>query len=148
MLDALRQLLSQLNQQEYPNERCDSDQLQLSAAALLIQVSGADLHESGEEQAVIYERLSKLFGLDEDETRLLYMEAQRSADTATSLHQFTRCIKSLDYQKRYDFILALWKVAYADGYLNPHEEALIRKISDLVYVNHTDFIQAKLAITG
>lgn len=148
MLAALRQLLSQMSEQSPDTSTDLESQLQLSAAVLLIQVSSADMNESGEEQAVIFERLSKLFDLNDDETRLLYMQAQKSADDATSIYQFTSRIKALDYQKRYDFIQALWKVAYADLYLDPNEEALIRKISDLVYLEHTDFIQSKLAVTG
>jgi uncharacterized tellurite resistance protein B-like protein len=37
----------------------------------------------------------------------------------------------------------LWQVAYADGSLDPYEEALVRKIADLIYVPHREFIQAK-----
>ena len=37
----------------------------------------------------------------------------------------------------------LWRVAYADGCLDPYEEALVRKIADLIYVPHRDFIRTK-----
>ena len=37
----------------------------------------------------------------------------------------------------------LWAVAYADNHLDPYEELMVRKISDLIYVSHSDFINAK-----
>ena len=36
------------------------------------------------------------------------------------------------------------RVAYADGRIHEYEEYLIRKVSDLIYVTHSDFIQAKI----
>ena len=38
----------------------------------------------------------------------------------------------------------LWAIAFADKHLDKYEEYLIRKISDLLYVSHSDFIQQKL----
>jgi len=40
----------------------------------------------------------------------------------------------------------MWQVAYADGHLDEMEEALIRKVATLIYVNHSDFIRTKLAV--
>ena len=40
----------------------------------------------------------------------------------------------------------MWQVAYADGHLDHYEEHLIRRVADLLYVEHRDFIQAKLAV--
>jgi uncharacterized tellurite resistance protein B-like protein len=38
----------------------------------------------------------------------------------------------------------LWKVSSADGHIDAHEEHLVRKVADLLYVPHARFIQAKL----
>ena len=40
----------------------------------------------------------------------------------------------------------MWQVAYADNVLDPIEEAIIRKVAELLYVNHSDFIRAKLSV--
>jgi uncharacterized tellurite resistance protein B-like protein len=37
----------------------------------------------------------------------------------------------------------LWKVSCADGKIDAHEEHLVRKVADLLYVPHARFIQAK-----
>jgi uncharacterized tellurite resistance protein B-like protein len=39
----------------------------------------------------------------------------------------------------------MWRVAFSDQKLDKYEEALIRKVADLIYVSHQDFIKTKLA---
>ena len=41
-------------------------------------------------------------------------------------------------------IKSLWNVAFADGKLDKYEEHLIRKISDLIHISHSDFINQKI----
>ena len=38
----------------------------------------------------------------------------------------------------------MWRVALADDALSHYEEHLIRKVSELLYVTHNDFMVAKL----
>lgn len=40
----------------------------------------------------------------------------------------------------------LWQVALADGELANIEEHIIRKIADLLHLNHTEYIQTKLRV--
>jgi uncharacterized tellurite resistance protein B-like protein len=37
----------------------------------------------------------------------------------------------------------LWRVAYADGVLDPHEDQLIRQIAGLIYVSDHDRMLAR-----
>ena len=41
---------------------------------------------------------------------------------------------------------ALWEVAAEDGNIDKYEEHVIRKISELIYLPHKDFIRAKLMV--
>ena len=38
----------------------------------------------------------------------------------------------------------LWSVVYADGKVNMHEEYLMRKLSYLLNMDHSDMIDAKI----
>jgi len=38
----------------------------------------------------------------------------------------------------------MWAVAYANGNLDKYEEHLIRRVAELTYVAHEDYIRAKL----
>lgn len=37
----------------------------------------------------------------------------------------------------------MWELAYADTELEKYEEYIIRKVADLIYVSHSEFIRAK-----
>jgi uncharacterized tellurite resistance protein B-like protein len=37
----------------------------------------------------------------------------------------------------------MWELAYADAELDKYEEYVIRKVADLIYVSHSEFIRAK-----
>ena len=62
-----------------------------------------------------------------------------------SLYDWTSSInESYDYEQKKDLIKLLWDVAYADGRIDKYEDYTIRKISELLYVKHSDFIRMKL----
>jgi len=40
----------------------------------------------------------------------------------------------------------LWEIAFVDGNVDKHEEHMVRKIAGLIFVEHKDFIDAKLRV--
>jgi uncharacterized tellurite resistance protein B-like protein len=42
----------------------------------------------------------------------------------------------------------LWQVAFADGRLDAHEQHFMRKIADLLYIPHADYVAAKQRARG
>ena len=67
-------------------------------------------------------------------------------EDSTSLYEFTRDINdNFDAAERVRLIESMWKIAYADGNIDKYEEHIIRKVSNLIYVAHSDFIKAKLS---
>ena len=42
----------------------------------------------------------------------------------------------------------MWGIAFADGELHHYEEAVIRRLADLLYVPHRDFILTKHEVSG
>jgi uncharacterized tellurite resistance protein B-like protein len=54
--------------------------------------------------------------------------------------------KGCSYKQKVRVIEHLWGVAFADSILDKHEEYMVRKIADLIYVSHKDFIDAKLRV--
>jgi uncharacterized tellurite resistance protein B-like protein len=70
--------------------------------------------------------------------------AEEEVDHVVSLHDFTRSINdSLSREDRVKIVELLWRVAFADAVLDKYEEYFIRKIADLLYVSHKDYIQSK-----
>ena len=91
--------------------------------------------------------LQNKFDLPEDTLEELFDLAQQEADDATSLYQFTSLInEAYEYPAKITLIQNMWEVAFADGNLDRYEEHLIRKVAELLYVSHSDFIKTKLAV--
>jgi uncharacterized tellurite resistance protein B-like protein len=71
--------------------------------------------------------------------------SKKNIDDSNSLYDFTRDINdNLDSEERIKLIESMWKIAYADGNIDKYEEHIIRKVSNLIYVAHSDFIKAKI----
>ena len=88
--------------------------------------------------------LERKFSLSNDELTELISLAKSEADHATSLHQFTQLInQNCSTEEKFNLMKAMWEMAYADGNLDKYEDYIIRKVADLIYVPHSEFIRAK-----
>jgi uncharacterized tellurite resistance protein B-like protein len=120
--------------------------LRLAVALLLLDVARADMKDTPEERRVARQLLERFFPVSQDQAQALVETAQREAEQATSLYPFTSLInRECDLEERTRIVGMLWQVSCADGKIDAHEEHLVRKVADLLYVPHARFIQAKLA---
>ncbi|AYF19766.1 TerB family tellurite resistance protein [Vibrio parahaemolyticus] len=116
----------------------------MAIACLLCEVSGADHLIDEKEESTKRSLLMKLLELNEQESEQLLAQAKEKTQDATSLYDFTSQLRELTQETRYNLIKSMWEVAYADGQIDPLEDAVIRKTAELLYVDHSDFIRAKL----
>lgn len=129
------------------DEAVGQDRLQLATAALLVEMSRADGKVEVDEQAAIARALRKAFEIDDDKTAELIRLAESEIADATCYHQFTSLInKNFSKQQKVQVVEMLWEVAYADAEMEKYEEHLLRRLSDLIYVPHAEFIKAKLRV--
>lgn len=120
--------------------------LEQVCALLLMEVSNADFEQSELEKEKIQQELRSLFSLSDDELAKLYEYSKEASADTTSVHPFTSILNdSYDYDQKVNLLKLMWKVAYADNTLDKYEEALIRKVADLLYITHSDFIKVKHA---
>ena len=134
---------------EKESEESQRQRMQLAAAALLIETARADFSQDATEQAALEELLSSSLQLDKRKVHELMILAENRADEATSLYEFTRVINDhYSAAQKLQLISAMWVVAYADGNLDKYEEHLIRRVAELTYVPHRDYIKSKLASVG
>ena len=74
-------------------------------------------------------------------------DGQKQSEHAVDLIQFTSVINdTFELEQRVKILKSLWQVALADGNIDKYEEYIIRKISDLLYIPHSQYIQAKLTV--
>ena len=85
-----------------------------------------------------------MFGLDLDQLETLLALADQEVRQSSGYYQFTSLInKGCNVEQKVRIIENMWVVAMADGHLDAHEEHLMRKIADLLYVGHADYVAAK-----
>ncbi len=132
-------------EEESPEQRLH--QTNLASAALLIEVMNSDHQIDEREFAAILEVLQNSLDVTEAELEELAQLAREQAHAATSLYEFTRLINdNFDYDKKCELIENMWRIAFSDDQLDKYEEHLIRRVSELVYVSHSDFIRTKLKV--
>ena len=120
--------------------------IEVATAALLAEIVRLDGEtKPGERDAALRAVRSK-FGLAVDEAQTLIDLAEQEMREANDYYQFTSVInKRFTQPQKIRVIELLWEVAYADQAATPIEEHVIRKLADLLYVDHRDYITAKLA---
>jgi len=117
----------------------------LAVAELLLEMTRADYAADASEVAMVRELLRRAYALQEDELDALLKEAGEHLTRSISLYDTVATINAaLGAEERRNLVGMLWRVAYADGRLDKYEEALLRKLSDLLFVSHADFIKEKL----
>ena len=143
MLASFKSFFSELLQTD--SEIIDTlDSKQLAAAALMIEVATIDENFDDTETRALTTELRRQFELDEDTLQQLVDRARAERNDSTSLYQFTRLVNdAFSQEEKCQLLLGMWRVAFADGSLDKYEEHIIRRISELIYVPHTDFIRTK-----
>ncbi|PPD03157.1 MAG: hypothetical protein CTY29_10570 [Methylobacter sp.] len=124
--------------------KLSEEQLKIASAVLFLEMMNIDNAAREPEQAMIASILQENFSLSGEQIRMLLDSAENSRQQATDYFQFTSLInKAYSLEQKIQLIESLWKIAFIDGVLDMHEEYLVRKIADLLYVPHADFIKAK-----
>lgn len=125
-------------------EEPQDEMLQRAAAVLLCEIMHADHEVDAAEQATILQAMQSLLGMTEEDAESLYNEVDVLMKDALSMQQFTSLINEhYAEEKKLELLQWLWRVVYADGRMDAHEEHLLRRISDLLYIRHADFIRIR-----
>ena len=119
----------------------------LTLAALLCEIVRADYDTTKEELVALRTMLTARYRLSEGDVEELMTLAQAEVDDAVDHYQFVSLIKEhYNYDQRRELVAQMWQLAWADGSVDPLEEHRIRRLADLLYVSHSDFIRTKLQV--
>lgn len=120
--------------------------INLACAVLLVEIMKADYELQTEELLNLKQQLQRLFSLGEEESQALLEQAEQASAQTVDLFQYTDVINQhWKAEQKFKLIQGLWQLAFSDSLLDKYEEYMIRKISDLLYVSHSEFIRAKLS---
>lgn len=147
MIERFKQFFEKHLSPPVGDEAVDQHRLHLATAALLVEMSRADGEVKKDEQAAVARAMRKAFDIGEAKTAELIQLAELEIADATCYHQFTSLInKNFSKQQKAQVVEMLWEVAYADAEMEKYEEHLLRRLADLLYVPHAEFIQSKLRV--
>ena len=118
----------------------------LATAMLLMEVAWADHDVAPAEREHMTTAVRRLYALDAAEAEAVIAQAQRAHGAATSVQPFTHALnQQLSREERCAVLLELWRVAFADAAIDKYEDYHVRRIADLLYLSHDEFIAAKHA---
>lgn len=141
MLNALLDLFKK------PQTKHSEHSLALASAALLVEIMRADHEIDESEKVALINALQSSLKLTLEEAEELMQDAMQLTDAANDLHQFTKIIHAQsNNQQKFELMCNLWRVAYASDGIDKYEEHMIRRISELLYIPHAEFIRAKLLV--
>lgn len=141
MIESLKKLFSA---PEATQQKPDDHQLALAATALMVQLAQVDRDQDERELRAIVDSAVKVHNMNREEAESLLNSALDQAEEATSLYEFTGQINdALDQDAKQALLVSIWHVALADERVDKYEEHLIRRIADLLHLNHREFIEAR-----
>lgn len=112
------------------------DELELAVAALLIEAGRMDDQFDTAERATIERLLQDRFDLPHNAVQSLMEAAEEAVRQSTQFFPFTReIVQRISHEDRAHILEMMWEVAYADGVLDPQEDALLRRIAGLIHVS-------------
>ncbi|WP_048308238.1 TerB family tellurite resistance protein [Halomonas sp. PR-M31] len=121
--------------------------LELATAVLFCEIVRADYQRDPRELELLKLKLQRRFAMDDAAVNELIRSAEEEADQAVDHFEFVRLINEhYDYDDKVVLVELMWELAYADDELDAYEEHRIRKLADLLFVRHSDFIRTKLRV--
>ena len=149
MIKKIKDLITKISNKEEIEESSNTLQLDRACAALLVEIAFADKDFDEREKESLKQSLLKSYAIDIETINEIINDAEKTVEESTSLYEYTRTVNDeFEYPQKLNLLENLWKVAYADETLDKYEEHLLRKISDLIHISHSDYINVKLRVRG
>ena len=128
-------------------QREQHDPLRLATAAILLETAYADGTFSPAEDGNVEAFLTTKFALSPDDAQKLLDAADEIRKNMVDHFAFTHYIrKNTPLEERIEMVKTMWRMVYSDGKLTESENYLVRKIADLLGLEHHVMIDTKSAV--
>lgn len=123
------------------------DPIRLATAAVLLEIAHADGEFTPAEDGDLAGYLHHAFDLSEDEARDLISAADELRTRTIDHFALTNFIRqNSTLTERINIVKTMWRMVYSDGKLTEYENYLVRKLADLLGLEHHVMIAAKVAV--
>lgn len=128
-----------------PRER--HDPLRLATAAVLLDIAYADGTFTPAEDGNVAAFLAQRFQLGDEDAKELVEAAEEIRRKTVDHFALTHYIrKNTPLAERIEIVKTMWRLAFSDGKLSDYEGYLVRKLADLLGLEHRVMIDAKSAV--
>ena len=125
----------------------EQDPLHLATAAVLLEVAHADGEFSPAEDGNIGGYLGDAFALNNQAAQELLKAADELRTQTIDHFALTNFIrKNASLADRIEMVKTMWRIVYSDRKLTDYENYLVRKIADLLGLEHRVMIDAKVEV--
>ena len=114
--------------------------------SLLIHAAKIDDNYTDVEKKIIKKALISLNTVTSSEAEELLKKGEKIEQESNQIVAFTREIKKNSMEFRLKIIEILWKIVYADDFIDRYESNLIRRVCGLLYVSDRDSGRIKLKV--
>ena len=119
----------------------------VAACALFLEMAHIDGEFDEKERTHILQILKKQFALSAEQVAPIMKAAKEELADSIDLWRFTHLInQNFVIEEKIQVIEEVWRIAYADGHLEEHEDYLIHKLAELLRLTHKQLIDAKLRV--
>ena len=123
------------------------DPVRLATAAVLLEIAYADGSFTPAEDGDVTAYLERTFQLPAADVRELIEAADEiRANTIDHFEMTNHIRKNLPLPSRIEIVKAMWRIVYLDGKLTDYEGYLVRKLADLLGLEHHVMIEAKVSV--
>lgn len=140
----LQDLLRRLAGRPENDSLLPAEDQRVAVAALLVLAAHADHNYEEVERAQIERVLADRYKLSPEAAAKLRADGEAAEDASVDLYRFTSLVKAgIPYEERASVIEAMWRVVLADANREQHEEALMRRVTDLLGLDPRESVDAR-----
>ncbi len=142
--NTLRDFVERIAPSPETRQRQEMGAVQQACCQLLMEAARLEETNGSQKRELVAQVMAEQFDMPQAEIEVLIEAASLRENQLTSYFDSARLINShFDLARKARFIEQLWRVAMVDGDIDMYEVHLVRKLADLLYVPHNDFILAK-----
>ena len=127
----------------------EKPRVRITVCALLLAMAHVDYEFHESEREVIAEMMKAEFDLNDSEMETLFSAADTERKRYSNLWPFVETINdSFSKEEKFQLLVMLWRVIFADKRLDTYEELLMRKLEPMLDVGHEMVVEAMNAARG
>lgn len=146
MVDFFKNVFGTSDSDSRPEPR-SADDIRVATCALFLELASIDNEFSEDERQNILSTMQEEYGLSRDHALAIAEAANAQLRGSIDVWQFTNQINdNYSEEEKLRVVELLWRLVYADGKLDAHEDYLMHKLGRLLRLQHKQLIAAKLKV--